>query len=178
MRDAVSRYDEAVADRGPRLFPMHTGPVSSRLYLQQRRIHEALRSNDSLHSDEVIIGLLHDALGESLGAPRRRAVIAAGAVEAVKAILASKPSANPSLRSLASAAGCSPYDLCRFFRAGTGYTITQYKHALRLRMALGALKRTRDLTDLALQLGYTSHSHFTMHFRRHFGVTPSQVRAR
>jgi AraC-like DNA-binding protein len=34
----------------------------------------------------------------------------------------------------------------------------------------------RDLTRLALDLGYSSHSHFTDAFRRSFGVTPSTAR--
>jgi AraC family transcriptional regulator len=30
-----------------------------------------------------------------------------------------------------------------------------------------------DLTGIALDLGYSSHSHFTFAFRRHFGYAPS-----
>jgi AraC-like DNA-binding protein len=33
-----------------------------------------------------------------------------------------------------------------------------------------------DLTSLALDLGFSSHSHFTDAFRREFGRTPSEVR--
>jgi AraC-like DNA-binding protein len=32
------------------------------------------------------------------------------------------------------------------------------------------------LTRLALDLGYSSHSHFTASFRRAFGLTPSAAR--
>jgi AraC family transcriptional regulator len=34
----------------------------------------------------------------------------------------------------------------------------------------------QNLSGLAFDLGYASHSHFTSVFRRHFGVTPSQMR--
>jgi len=34
-----------------------------------------------------------------------------------------------------------------------------------------------DLTSLALDLGFSSHSHFTLAFRRAFGCTPSQFRS-
>ena len=98
-------------------------------------------------------------------------------VEKVMALIAARPAANPPLRELAKSAGCSPYHLCRIFRDATGFTITAYKHALRLHLALGALRRRSDLTDVALSLGYASHSHFTSYFRRHFGVTPSEFRA-
>jgi AraC-like DNA-binding protein len=96
----------------------------------------------------------------------------------VKAVIARDPSANMTLRSLASAAGCSPFHLCRVFQRATGSTITSYRHALRLRLSLDRLQdRRADLTGLALDLGYSSHSHFTMLFRRHFGVTPSEYRS-
>ena len=45
--------------------------------------------------------------------------------------------------------------------------------------ALEALVRVRpDLTALALDLGYASHSHFARSFRRAFGLTPSEARGR
>jgi AraC-like DNA-binding protein len=34
-----------------------------------------------------------------------------------------------------------------------------------------------DLTAVALDLGFASHSHFTAAFRRSFGLTPSALRA-
>ena len=48
---------------------------------------------------------------------------------------------------------------------------------MRLRTALErAADPGADLTDLALDLGYSSHSHFTAAFRKAFGVTPSAFR--
>jgi AraC-like DNA-binding protein len=35
----------------------------------------------------------------------------------------------------------------------------------------------RNLTDLALDLGYTDHSHFTKAFRQEWRLPPSAVRA-
>jgi AraC family transcriptional regulator len=96
----------------------------------------------------------------------------------VKRAIAAAPESNLPLRALAVVAGSSPYQLCRDFRALTGMTITRYRHALRLRLALDRLPGCNDLTDLALDLGYSSHSHFTYAFRDHFGVTPSGYRAR
>jgi AraC-like DNA-binding protein len=40
------------------------------------------------------------------------------------------------------------------------------------RLAAGAV----DLTALALELGFSSHSHFTDSFRKEFGCTPSAIR--
>jgi AraC family transcriptional regulator len=73
---------------------------------------------------------------------------------------------------------CTPWRLCRAFRRFTGQTLTSYRHALRVQVAIERLRdRRTDLTDLALELGYSSHSHFTNVFRRHVGITPSEVRA-
>jgi AraC-like DNA-binding protein len=49
---------------------------------------------------------------------------------------------------------------------------------LRLARALFQLPDADDLTTLALDVGFSSHSHFTLAFRRAFGCTPSQFRSR
>jgi AraC-like DNA-binding protein len=46
-----------------------------------------------------------------------------------------------------------------------------------LSAALGeVLASSRGLTDIGVDLGFSSHSHFTATFRRAFGVTPSALR--
>jgi AraC family transcriptional regulator len=48
---------------------------------------------------------------------------------------------------------------------------------VRLLLALERLEDgERDLSRLALDLGYSSHSHFTAAFRRSFGTPPSAAR--
>ena len=99
-------------------------------------------------------------------------------VEAAKRTIASNLDRNVTLRELSTAIRCSPWRLCRAFRRATGQTLTSYRHALRMQVALERLRqRDTDLTDLALELGYSSHSHFTHVFHRYLGITPSQVRA-
>ena len=103
---------------------------------------------------------------------------ASALVEAAKQRIASNLERNVTLRELARAMCCNPSRLCRAFRRATGQTITSYRHALRMQVALERLRESEiDLTELALELGYSSHSHFTCMFRRHLGVTPSEVRA-
>lgn len=85
------------------------------------------------------------------------------------------PSAGPP--ELAAEVGVSPYHLHRRFRAATGWTAHAYRDHLRLREGLArVLDGEPDLSALAFDLGYASHSHFTTRFRRAFGATPSQVR--
>jgi AraC-like DNA-binding protein len=182
VRDVVARYDPSAADRA-NIFPFPSGRAGGRVYLRQRHIHQWLASgavDDPLDGEEAIVNLLDEAVREAFGVKRGKPLTTRAErqeiAETVKALIAARPAANPSLRSLAAAANCSPYRLCRLFRGETGYTITEFKHALRLRLALNALHHARDLTEVALTLGYTSHSHFTFCFRRHFGITPSDYR--
>jgi AraC-like DNA-binding protein len=71
----------------------------------------------------------------------------------------------------------SPFHLARVFRAETGFSVDAYQRSLRLRAALERLPTYADgLTTLALELGFSSHSHFTETFRREFGVSPSALR--
>jgi AraC-like DNA-binding protein len=54
--------------------------------------------------------------------------------------------------------------------------LQRYVTQLRLARALIELPDSDDLTALALDLGFSSHSHFTLAFRRAFGCTPSRFR--
>jgi AraC family transcriptional regulator len=101
----------------------------------------------------------------------------AAVVEEVKRAIARNLRRNIPLRELSRWTRCSPYHLCRAFRQATGQTMTAYRHSLRMLVALERLRHGQtDLTDLALELGYSSHSHFTNVFRRHLGLTPSEFR--
>ena len=82
-----------------------------------------------------------------------------------------------SLGELARTLHTSPFHLARVFRAETGFTLAGYRQALRLRAALERLPgNDRDLSALALELGFSSHSHFTATFTREYGVPPSAVK--
>ena len=72
--------------------------------------------------------------------------------------------------------GLSPFHAARLFRRYTGSSIHAYRDQLRVRAALPEIVAGRRLDDLALKLGFASHSHFTDRFRRTFGVPPSAIR--
>lgn len=178
-REIAARYDPAAADRDEDIFAFCTASATERLYLAQRRLLSALASGapiDSLEVEETVLAIADAAVRDALRIPRADRADSID-VEDVKATIASDPSSSQSLRSLARIAGCSPFQLCRAFRKSTGLTITRYRHAVRLRMSLDSLRETRfDVTRIALDLGYSSHSHFTKFFHRHFGMTPTQYR--
>ncbi|HEX7254104.1 MAG TPA: AraC family transcriptional regulator, partial [Thermoanaerobaculia bacterium] len=83
------------------------------------------------------------------------------------------------LSEIAANLGVSVFRLCRAFRRATGSTLHGFRNRLRLAASLERIGRASfDLTDVALDLGYSSHSHFTAAFRREFGITPSEFRRR
>jgi AraC-like DNA-binding protein len=81
-----------------------------------------------------------------------------------------------SLSTIAAEVGASPTYLTDLFRRAEGMPIYRYQSRLRLARSLLRLGVADDITDLALELGFSSHSHFTSTFRATFGVTPSAHR--
>jgi AraC-like DNA-binding protein len=83
------------------------------------------------------------------------------------------------LDDVGAAVSTSPFNFARIFQQQTGLPIHRYLTLLRLRAALERIADPRiDLTRIALDLGFSSHSHFTDVFRREFGETPSAIRRR
>jgi AraC family transcriptional regulator len=80
------------------------------------------------------------------------------------------------LTDVAHAVGASPAYLTDVFSRVEGIPLHRYLMQLRLARALVDLPDARDITTLALDLGFSSHSHFTLVFRRAFGCPPSEFR--
>lgn len=100
------------------------------------------------------------------------------AVEDVREIIAENPFRPYSLGDVARQLSMSPFHLAHVFKAVTGSCIGRYQMRLRLNLALDVIARgERNLSAVALDHGFTSHSHFTRLFRREFGSAPSEVRA-
>lgn len=84
---------------------------------------------------------------------------------------------NPSLMTMAELAQMSPYYFSRLFKQSTGFTPHQYLLKCRIDQAKRLLKTTnRSIADIAGQVGFVDQSHLNRHFKRYFGVSPSQCR--
>jgi len=168
----------AAAGRDHRPFRETHVPIDAGTYIAQRRAFDRLDAMSALAVEEVVIDILDTALSAACHVLPHESERMRGAVEEAMRIIARAPGRATTLRALAKASGCSPFHLCRSFRRITGQTITEFRRDLRLRLALEKLRDgCPDLTTLALDLGFASHSHFTVAFRRHFGATPSEFRA-
>ena len=184
LREAIADHDPAVAEHPDAPFRFTHARSDPHTYLLQRQLFEAVQSKtavDDAWVDETVIHVLRRVVANAY---ERRADTSVShsdldRIEHAKRLIARRVTTTVSLREIAEAVESSPFRLCRIFKAWTGETLTSYRHSLRLRLALERLRdRRADLTDLALDLGYSSHSHFTAIFRRRFGVTPSAVRSR
>lgn len=185
---ALQPYEPQVIDRPHQPFRLTHAPSPSLLYLRQRQVIEHIlqaAQPDALYVEEsmlsILAGLLAHVYQQQPGEQRRRRPAThrqqLAIVHAIQAELATRFHEKLLLDQLAAHVHLSPYELCRIFRAHTGYTIHQYLNQLRLCTALELVTvRNANLTELALSLGYNSHSHFTSAFRQAFGVTPTALR--
>lgn len=94
-------------------------------------------------------------------------------VEKVVTILRSRLSEPPTLEELGREVACSPFYLSRTFSTEMGMTIPQYLRQLRLEQAAELLRSGRyNVTEAAMEVGYSSLSHFSQAFHEHFGCCP------
>lgn len=80
------------------------------------------------------------------------------------------------LLTVAEVVGVSPVYLTQLFAASEGVPLYRYHLDLRLNAALVQLPHCDNITQLALELGFSSHSHFSFEFGRRFGIPPSAYR--
>jgi len=95
-------------------------------------------------------------------------------VDRVKVLLAGDLSRRWTLAEIAREIGGSPVYLTQVFQQVEGMPLYRYHLRLRLARALDLIAERDDLSDLAHDLGFSSHSHFSSAFRQHYGVSPSQ----
>ena len=95
-----------------------------------------------------------------------------------KEMLHADPRHRWSLSEIARAVNTSPVHLTQTFSNVEGMALYRYQTQLRLALALHALPETLDLSALALDLGFSSHSQFTSAFKRMYGVPPSAHQAK
>ncbi|MFS2155893.1 helix-turn-helix domain-containing protein [Pseudomonas sp. Pseusp122] len=82
-----------------------------------------------------------------------------------------------SLAALAREAGMSDFHFSRLFRKATGQAPSQYFIQLRMEEARRLLLHSAmSVIEIALEVGYSSPSHFAHLFKRHVGMTPGEYR--
>jgi len=190
LNDIIRELDPSIDDHPERPFPFVTGPCDSGVFWRHRELIQQLEAAESsplepLWAEVTTLQLIADVLEAAFarhGLPRQRRrndtdADHADRAEAVKIYLASRLCERITLDDVARAVYASPFHLARLFQQRTGMPVHRYLTLLRLRASLERLAEgANNLTALAFELGFSSHSHFADAFRREFGRTPSDVR--
>jgi AraC family transcriptional regulator len=193
LRQIVAEVAPALEDLpGERMFPRTAVAVGGPLLRQHRQRVALLERGDlagpvrHLGLEEEVVGVVASCI-ELLATTKRgappsskpgRPSVVRERVQAVQEALVLESTRRWRLEDLSERFGISMFRLCRDFRAVTGTSIHQYLLRARLAIALERLSSPSppQLTELALELGFDSHSHFTATFRRAFGAPPSTFR--
>jgi AraC family transcriptional regulator len=91
----------------------------------------------------------------------------------VKVLLTSDVSRRWTLADIAAEIGGSPVYLTQVFQQVEGMPLYRYQLQLRLARALDLIEDYDDLSALATDLGFSSHSHFAASFRQAYGRSPT-----
>ncbi|AGC43135.1 AraC family transcriptional regulator [Myxococcus stipitatus DSM 14675] len=152
----------------------HTCQVSA----SAARLHvQLLRDPDPFAREETALALVHQLHTEERAPSRKPRAFSAAwrqLAEELQHLMATSFTERLTVGALAESAKTSPFHASRVFRAVTGETLHTHLTRLRLRAALFELEHAAGrITDVALAMGFSSHSHFTHAFRREFGCPPS-----
>lgn len=188
LSDLLAGCERATPGCGPAHLPFLDGPMRDADFLDVHRLRRAARDSaaEPLEIEECalavagsVLSLSHVANGHAAARRHRGSTTAAHReiADAARQHLAASFDRVDSLAQIARAVHSSPFHLARLFRGCTGMSLHQHRTRLRMAAALQRLNGgAQDLTHLAFELGYSSHSRFTAAFRACFGCTPSQFR--
>ena len=131
---------------------------------------------EPLEAESLALTLVQRALGPrtthapSASAGRQRLA------DRIKLVLASDLARRWTLAEIAAEVRGSPVYLTQVFQQVEGVPLYRYQLRLRLARALDLLAQYDDLSALGLDLGFSSHSHFSASFRAVYGRSPSEFR--
>lgn len=166
-------------------------PVSSRNYSRQRICAAQAQLNCDVDKDlekellKLVVSVFTSARSFWMRQVRRRNLRKSCEIQRQKLIrrvsehMCSHFDSELHLQDLAAIGHCSITQLTRVFPLLTGYTVHGYQLQLRLRASLELLQQGKEsVASIADQLGFPNHSHFSMAFKSHFDMTPSEYSAK
>jgi len=122
---------------------------------------------------EVASVLFYRPVGGSELFCQRQKILNQKRVQKVLAVLREDLAETPALEEIGRRVGCSHFHLSRIFSQETGHSIFQHLRQLRLERAAELLREGRmNVTEVALEVGYSSPSHFSMAFHEAYGCCP------
>ncbi len=123
---------------------------------------------------QLIIDFLFDRQGDDELFCDRQKRIDRERVDRVISLLHRCLAEPPSLGEIGKAVGCSPFYLSRTFSRAVGMTIPQYLRRVRMEKAAELLASGKyNVTEAAMEVGYSSLSHFSQAFCQTIGCCPA-----
>lgn len=151
------------------------GALLRRALLSHRLAREEC---DAVEAEEHALALLEASLPRGAARGRPRDGGGRQRIGRVKEAIALAPEHRWTLGELASHAALSPYHLAHLFRREAGMPVHAYVTRARLARSLDAvLEGEHGMARIALDCGFSSHSHFTARFHAAFGTTPARLRS-
>lgn len=130
---------------------------------------------EPLQAETLILTLVRRALGERTSRPPGSTYGRRKLVDRAKLAISSNPARRWKLAEIAAAVGVSPVYLTQSFQQVEGLPLYRYQLRCRLARALDLVHEYDDLSALALDLGFSTHSHFASAFRQAYGRTPKEL---
>ena len=175
-----------LADGGTaNIFPQHAVVVTPDVHHHVDRIAAAI-TNHLVAQDDGCLSILEDlitALGRDFADP----VLTAGMTPSGRPVdfrirkaldyIKHAPVANPTVAQVAAQVGLSRSRFFEQFKRCMGVSPQHYIDWVRMSHAIQLLGASdKPLADVAAELGFEEHSHFTRFFAQHMGVPPSEFR--
>lgn len=129
-----------------------------------------------LEAEGLILTLMCRSVGPRTSHQQGATLAKRRLVNRVKLLLSSDLSRRWALAEIAKEIGGSPVYLTQVFQQVERLPLYRYQLRLRLARALDLLPQYEDLSALAVDLGFNSHSHFTAVFKQTYGRSPSAFR--
>lgn len=169
-------------------FSPTAGQLNQKLFQQTQRLHELFSQRDDISTLEAesLTSLVLSTIHQSYCSPENLATrtsrnspeFTSDQVRALREFIHDQLDHPLTLDRLASVAGMSTHQFLIAFRRALDTTPAQYILTQRLRKAQWLLLHTRlDITRVALETGFASHSHLTASFTKRLGVSPRNFRA-
>src|SRR5829696_3142256 len=131
---------------------------------------------EPLDAESLALTLVRRALGPRTTHAPGASIERQRLVDRTKLVMASDLGRRWTLAEIAAEVRGSAVYLTQVFQEVEGLPLYRYQLRLRLARALDLLRRYDDLTALGLDLGFSSHSHFSAAFRSAYGRSPSEFR--
>jgi AraC-like DNA-binding protein len=142
--------------------------------LLRHSLHQGIA--ESLEAESLALVLAQRALGSRTSHAACASFGQQRLVDRIKLVLAGDLARRWTLHEIAAEVGGSPVYLTQVFQRVEGVPLYRYQLRLRLARALDLLGQYDDLSALGLDLGFSSHSHFSAAFRQAYGRSPTAFR--